>query len=613
AGKYYISFSYNSPHQTTPIQVLDSIEINADSIILSNFITHGDTTVCFGDSSIFSTINLGSRYRYQWQIDNSTIVGADTNFIYAKQQGSYKLTITDTLINCTRSSNPINFTVKPRVNLKISLLNNDYCAFLPNAISYRDSSSLSSGTYTRLWHFGDGSTTNLLSGNKVYDATGDYIVKLVVNTNSGCKDSIISTVTVTKPPKPVITVSSNTEFCQGKSIVLSSNTYPNATYFWYKNNTRISLNNSTNITVNEQANYKVIISSGFNCNDTSNIISTLVYPAPKVGFTVNNLVQCLKGNNFNLSDTSTITSGQLSRVWSWQNNANNQPNIDITINSPGTEQIKLIVTSNNGCKDSAMKNLTVLPSPSIGSIAGPSSNLLTNQQYSYNINQQLNHTYNWHVTNGNVVNGQGTNAISAQWLSQGTGFVKAIISNTDACNDSAVLMVSIGINAPIITSFTPQTGSNGTQITINGSNLDGASVVLFGGVNAKNFNVVSSSVITATVDTGATGNVSVVTPNGTALLTGFTYINNTGITEYLTQSYTIFPNPVSSEIIIESDKTLNNSRFELMDLNGKVLINTTCNTSTNRLNIDVKTLSPAIYLLRITSHGQTSTVKVVKQ
>lgn len=169
------------------------------------------------------------------------------------------------------------------------------------------------------------------------------------------------------------------------------------------------------------------------------------------------------------------------------------------------------------------------------------------------------------------------------------------------------------IPTPVITSFTPQTGSNGTQITINGSNLNNASAVLFGGVNAKNFNVVSSSVITAIVDTGATGNVSVVTPNGTAFLSGFTYINNTGVAEYLNQSYSIFPNPVSSEIIIESDKTLNNASFELMDINGKVLINTTCNTSTNRLSIDVKTLSAAMYLLRITSQGQTSTVKVVKQ
>jgi hypothetical protein len=202
-----------------------------------------------------------------------------------------------------------------------------------------------------------------------------------------------------------------------------------------------------------------------------------------------------------------------------------------------------------------------------------------------------------------------------QWLTPGTGKINAVIANNVGCSDSASLNVNIvGVSqAPIITSFTPQNGTNGTVITINGSNLNGASAVLFGGVNAKNFNVASAFVITATVDTGATGNVSVVTPNGTALLSGFTYNGSTGIAEFLTQSYSIFPNPVHSEMIIESDKTLNNASFELMDLNGKVLMSTTCNTPTNRLTLDVKTLSPAVYLLRITSQGQTSTVKVIKQ
>jgi hypothetical protein len=177
----------------------------------------------------------------------------------------------------------------------------------------------------------------------------------------------------------------------------------------------------------------------------------------------------------------------------------------------------------------------------------------------------------------------------------------------------SIKVIAIGQAAPTITSFTPQTGTNGTLITINGTNLNNASSVTFGGVNAKSYTVVSPLIITAIVDSGATGNVSVVTPNGTALLNGFTYTTNTGIAKFASQSYSIFPNPVSAEIIIESNKSLNESRFELMDVNGKVLINTTCNTPTNRLIMDVKSLSPSMYLLRITSQGHSNTVKIIKQ
>ncbi|MBP9185853.1 MAG: T9SS type A sorting domain-containing protein, partial [Bacteroidia bacterium] len=47
--------------------------------------------------------------------------------------------------------------------------------------------------------------------------------------------------------------------------------------------------------------------------------------------------------------------------------------------------------------------------------------------------------------------------------------------------------------------------------------------------------------------------------------------------------------------------------------NGKIVISKTCNNPISKYTIDVKELNPAIYLLRITSNGQSNTVKIVKQ
>jgi hypothetical protein len=74
-----------------------------------------------------------------------------------------------------------------------------------------------------------------------------------------------------------------------------------------------------------------------------------------------------------------------------------------------------------------------------------------------------------------------------------------------------------------ITSFTPSNGPAGTVVTITGSNFTGATSVTFGDTAATSFTVVSSTRITATVGNGATGNVTVVTPAGTASLGTFTY------------------------------------------------------------------------------------------
>ena len=69
---------------------------------------------------------------------------------------------------------------------------------------------------------------------------------------------------------------------------------------------------------------------------------------------------------------------------------------------------------------------------------------------------------------------------------------------------------------PQITSFSPGSGSVGTQVTITGVSLTQTSKVTFGGV-AASFTVNSDGQVTATVPTGAgTGKIVITTPGGTA-------------------------------------------------------------------------------------------------
>lgn len=80
------------------------------------------------------------------------------------------------------------------------------------------------------------------------------------------------------------------------------------------------------------------------------------------------------------------------------------------------------------------------------------------------------------------------------------------------------------VGAPSIISFTPLATGTGNSVTISGLNFTGASAVSFGGIPAASFTVVSPSLITAVVGTGADGIVSVTTPGGTATLAGFTLV-----------------------------------------------------------------------------------------
>jgi len=76
---------------------------------------------------------------------------------------------------------------------------------------------------------------------------------------------------------------------------------------------------------------------------------------------------------------------------------------------------------------------------------------------------------------------------------------------------------------PTITSFLPTSAIAGATVTITGTNFNNASVVQFGGTAATSFTVVSPTQITAVVGAGASGNVTVTTPGGTANLVGFSF------------------------------------------------------------------------------------------
>lgn len=79
-------------------------------------------------------------------------------------------------------------------------------------------------------------------------------------------------------------------------------------------------------------------------------------------------------------------------------------------------------------------------------------------------------------------------------------------------------------SAPTITAFNPQLAAEGTNVKITGTNLIGATEVLFGGKAPTSFTVNSATEISVIMGRTANGDVSVKTPGGTAVKEGFVFI-----------------------------------------------------------------------------------------
>jgi FG-GAP-like repeat/IPT/TIG domain len=103
-----------------------------------------------------------------------------------------------------------------------------------------------------------------------------------------------------------------------------------------------------------------------------------------------------------------------------------------------------------------------------------------------------------------------------------TGAVNVVTPNGTASRQGFTFGVSN--LPPTITGFSPASGTYGTTVTIQGTGLTQVSSVSFGAVSALSFTILSDTVLTAIVGTGATGDITVTAPLGDASDSVFTYI-----------------------------------------------------------------------------------------
>jgi hypothetical protein len=76
----------------------------------------------------------------------------------------------------------------------------------------------------------------------------------------------------------------------------------------------------------------------------------------------------------------------------------------------------------------------------------------------------------------------------------------------------------------VLTSFSPDSATEGATVTITGQNLAGINAISFGGTPAQSFRIYSDSIVYVTVGPGSTGTLIVSGNNGTDSLQGFYYI-----------------------------------------------------------------------------------------
>ncbi|MFI5221610.1 MAG: PKD domain-containing protein, partial [Bacteroidia bacterium] len=490
-----------------------------------------------------STVSSGTLTRI-WNFGNG-INDTSTSSVSGKtylSSGTFNVKLVSNSYGC-KDSTTKSVTVFPKPNVALTINNPGQC-ISGNNFLFTDTSSISSGTIQRLWNFGTGindTSTSSVSG-KTYLTSGTYIVKLLETSNNGCKDSLIKTVSISAKPNVGFTINNASQCLNGNNFIFNDTSNVSngtLTRVW---NLGTGVNDfstfiNPNKTYSSSGIYSVkLISNNNGCKDSLTKTVT-VNPKPNVGFTINpaGAGQCLNGNNFLFNDTSTITNGSIQRAWNFGTGINDTSTSSVpgrTYSVSGTYNVKLLETSDNGCKDSITKNVTVYPKPNVGFIINNYSQCLTGNNFTFSDTSKISTgtlSRKWNFGNGDT----STSPVSGKtYLTSGAYNVKLVSTSNFGCKDSLIKTVSV-YGKPTV-GFTV----NNLSQCLNGNNFifNDTSSITFGALTRVwNFGNGTNDTSTSSVS----GKVYLSSGNYSVKLIA----SNNGCKDSLTKTVTVNPKP----------------------------------------------------------------------
>ena len=250
-------------------------------------------------------------------------------------------------------------------------------ACVGESVLFENKSTVTSGNMEFLWDFGTGKVkdnTDAPDPVFVYNTPGTYKVLMLAKTlpyGFPSKDS------VTFQVNPVPTASfSKKNACEGYNLSFTNQTTPsNATVSWdFGDNKGVSTSNNPTYKYASKGSYLVTMTA-----DLAGCLSTAVqrvyqFEKPKAAYKV--VSGDCDNKDFVFANNSSIGSGLIGAYWNFDDNS---VSTDMApkhmFGSSGKKNVKLVITSEFGCKDSVTNIVVVKESPKVSFINGPACSL----------------------------------------------------------------------------------------------------------------------------------------------------------------------------------------------------------------------------------------------
>ncbi len=409
---------------------------------------------CFNTNGIElknnTVINKNDHRRYKWYFTEGYVQSnSNPGPRSYTASGNYKVMLIYENWNGCIDTMKQNVTVVPNPKADFTYPNAIYCTL--DSISFSSTSTSAIKPLSYKWTWGDNTTNTDSSLKKAFTSKGNNTAKLVVSAPTGCRDSLIKTLFVNETPVVDFSINKDTQCFYGHAFNFVNSTKfsgGSLNYSWTLGDATTSTDsNVLNKQYVKDSTYtvKLATTTSVGCNASK---TRMVYLGkyPNVQFGVNQDTQCYRNNRFNFTNTSTINKGSITTYnWNLGNSASFTTNdvANYQYASEDTFTVRLIGTSNLGCKDTAYKNVVTFAQAKASYVVNNDTQCLNQNSYTFT-NQS---TLKYGTLNYKWVYGDNTSATSKDALktysTHGTYYV-LLISNTEHnCRDTAVKLITV--------------------------------------------------------------------------------------------------------------------------------------------------------------------------
>lgn len=251
-----------------------------------------------------SSITSGA-LNYLWNFGDGTGTSNLTSPFYSYSNfGAFEVRlIALSLYGCKDTTKKF-VTIYPKPIVDYHINSSAQC--LPgNNFTFSNNSSLTSGSLSYIWSFGDGVTSTSLSPNHSYSAAGIFMVKLVAKSGNNCTDSLTYPINVNNIPFVTVFNNRPNTFCLGDSVILFAKAFSGGSniikYEWYRNGVFMPGISDTIITVFQSGSYYVAVTNSYGCKNISVPINVTVNPLPNGSISIPATYNICDGDAVNLS------------------------------------------------------------------------------------------------------------------------------------------------------------------------------------------------------------------------------------------------------------------------------------------------------------------------